>query len=271
MTFTRREADNWHREVPGARWFKADLHIHTIDDLSGDRAKVPDDVEFRRPVSEEAVRAYARKFLQSAAARDVRALGVTPHSPRVETEDETSAVWGIVEEWNTGVDDDGKLFREKIYAVFPGFEPSLKQGKRGLHLLFLFDPEIGRDSYMKAFDLAMSGVSPWRDGELQISSKSADEVFRELREFHGQECPVDPDGRRQWSYITLAPHIDSDKGLLGALNAQVLKNFPHNEMTGLELGDEKLPEDAVKNRDWLARWDGRKQSGVLPRQRRLLS
>ena len=251
MTFTRREADNWHREVPGARWFKADLHIHTIDDLSGDRAKVPDDVEFRRPVSEEAVRAYARKFLQSAAARDVRALGVTPHSPRVETEDETSAVWGIVEEWNTGVDDDGKLFREKIYAVFPGFEPSLKQGKRGLHLLFLFDPEIGRDSYMKAFDLAMSGVSPWRDGELQISSKSADEVFRELREFHGQECPVDPDGRRQWSYITLAPHIDSDKGLLGALNAQVLKNFPHNEMTGLELGDEKLPEDAVKNREWL--------------------
>ena len=251
MTFTRSAAQRWHLEVPGARWFKADLHIHTIDDLPGDRAKVPAGVEFRRPVSEEAVRAYARKFLQSAAARDVRVLGVTPHSPRVETEDETSAVWGIVEEWNTGVDDDGKLFREKIYAVFPGFEPSLKQGKRGLHLLFLFDPEIGRDSYMKAFDLAMSGVSPWRDGELQISSKSADEVFRELREFHGQVCPVDPDGRRQWSYITLAPHTDSDKGLFGALNAQVLKNFPHSEVTGLELGDEKLPEDAVRNREWL--------------------
>ncbi len=251
MAFKRQKADNWQREVPGARWFKADLHIHTIDDLPGNRAKVPEGVDGRRPVSEEALRAYARKFLQAAAARDIRVLGVTPHSPHVETSDETSAVWRIVEEWNSGVDDDSKLFREKIYAVFPGFEPSLKQGKRGLHLLFLFDPEIGRESYMKAFNLAMGGVSPWRNNELQISSKSADEVFRELREFHGQECPADKDGQRPWSYITLAPHVDNEKGLLGALNAQVLKNFPHNEIRSLELGDEKLPADAVNKREWL--------------------
>ena len=251
MTFARSEAGNWHREVPGARWFKADLHIHTIDDLAGGRAKFPDSVDGGRPVSEETLRAYARKFLQGAVSRDVRVLGVTPHSPRVETDDNASAVWRIVEEWNTGIDDDARPFREKIYAVFPGFEPALKQGKRGLHLLFLFDPEIGRDSYMKAFNLAMGGVSPWRGKELQISSNTADEVFRELREFHGQECPLDQDGRRQWSYIILAPHIDNDKGLLGALNAQVLKNFPHNEVTGLELSDEKLPEDTSKNRHWL--------------------
>ena len=100
MTFTRREADNWHREVPGARWFKADLHIHTIDDLPGDRAKVPDGVGFRRPASEEAVRAYARKFLNSAVERGVRVLGLTPHSPRIGTDAGTSAVWSIVEEWN---------------------------------------------------------------------------------------------------------------------------------------------------------------------------
>lgn len=252
MTFTRRVAENWHREVPGARWFKADLHIHTIDDLPGDRAKVPNGIDGLRLVSEEALSNYARIFLQNAAARDVQVIGVTPHSPRLETDDDTSAVWRIVEEWNTGVDDDGKLFRDKIYAVFPGFEPALKQGKRGLHLLFLFDPEIGRDSYLKAFNLAMGGVSPWRDKTLQISSKNADEVFRELREFHGQECPLDGDGQPQWSYISLAPHIDTDKGLLGELNAQVLKNFPHSEVTGLELGDDKLPEDTMKNRDWLA-------------------
>ena len=252
MTFTRSAAERWHLEVPGARWFKADLHIHTIDDLPGDRAKVPDGVDGRRPVSDEALSTYARKFLQSAAARDVHVMGVTPHSPRLENNDETSAVWRIVEEWNTGVDDDGKLFRDKIYAVFPGFEPALKQGKRGLHLLFLFDPEVGRDSYMKAFNLAMGGVSPWRNKELQISSKSADEVFRELREFHGQECPLDGDGQPLWDYISLAPHIDTEKGLLGELNAQVLRNFPHSEVTGLELGDQKLPEDTIKNRDWLA-------------------
>ncbi len=251
MTFTREGADNWHRQVPGARWFKTDLHIHTIDDLAGGRATVPDGVTFSRPVSQETLSDYARIFLQNAAARNVRVLGVTPHSPRVESDDNTCAVWRIVDEWNTGVDDDGKLFREKIYAVFPGFEAALKQGKQGLHLLYLFDPEIGRDSYLKAFNLAMGGVSPWREKQLQISRKTADEVFRELREFHSQECPLDKNERPQWSYITLAPHIDNEKGLLGALNAQVLKNFPHIEVTGLELGDGKLAHDTMKNREWL--------------------
>ena len=134
---------------------------------------------------------------------------------------------------------------------FPASEPSLKQGKRGLHLLFLFDPEIGRDGYMRAFNLAMGGVSPWREKELQISSKSADDIFRELREFHRQECPIDEEQRPKWSYIALAPHIDNEKGLLAALNAQVLKNFPLKEVTGLELGDGKLPDDAMKKREWL--------------------
>ena len=73
--------------------------------------------------------------------------------PRVGLSQETSAVWQIVEEWNSGIDDDGVPFREKVYAVFPGFEPSLKDGRSGLHLIFLFDPEIGRINYLKAFDL----------------------------------------------------------------------------------------------------------------------
>ncbi len=250
MTFTRREAKNWHQEVPGARWFKTDLHIHTIDDFSGGRAKLPAGIS-TLPESETELKAYARRFLQSAVERGIQVLGLTPHSPRVGADTGGSAVWTIVEEWNRGDDDDGIPFREKLYAVFPGFEPSLKQGRAGLHLLFLFDPEIGRSNYLKAFDLTMGGVAPWRNKELQISSKSADEVFRELREFHGLECSAGQDGRRQWSYITLAPHIENDKGLLGALNAQVLKNFSHEEVTGLELGDEKLPVDTLKNREWL--------------------
>ena len=69
--------------------------------------------------SAETISAYARRFLQSAAARGVQVLGVTPHSPRVGTAEETSAVWRIVEEWNSGVDDDDVPFREKVYAVFP--------------------------------------------------------------------------------------------------------------------------------------------------------
>ena len=41
MTFKRQSTDKWRDEVPGARWFKADLHVHTIDDNLGGRAKMP--------------------------------------------------------------------------------------------------------------------------------------------------------------------------------------------------------------------------------------
>ena len=254
MTFARQAVDNWHSQVPGARWFKADLHTHTMDDHRGRRAKMP--LAVTGPMeSAETISAYARRFLQSAAVQGVQALGVTPHSPRVGTAEETSAVWRIVEEWNSGVDDDDVPFREKIYSVFPGFEPLLNDGKNGLHLLFMFDPEIGRANYLKAFDLIMGGVAPWPDkpgNQLKMSSKSAKEAFHDLREFHRRECPKTQDGGFQWNYIALAPHIDQDKGLLKAQRAQVLESFPHDEIAGLELGDEKLPEDVLKNRPQLA-------------------
>ena len=183
MAFTRSDASGWHREVPGARWFKADLHIHTIDDHPGGRAKLPAGVNGPADAP-DTIAAYARGFLQSAVARQVRVLGITPHTVLVGETAETSAVWRIVEEWNGGSDDDGVPFREKIYAVFPGFEPSLKQGKSGLHLLFLFDPEIGRECYIRAFNLVMGSTpSPWCGNQFQLSSRSADEAFREPPRF----------------------------------------------------------------------------------------
>ena len=197
------------------------------------------------------IKAYARKFLQSAVERGVRVIGITPHSPRVGLSQETSAVWQIVEEWNSGIDDDRVPFREKVYAVFPGFEPSLKDGRSGLHLIFLFDPEIGRINYLKAFDLIMGGVSPWSNAQLTMSNRSAEEAFQHLREFQEREFPRTQDGSLQWSYIVLAPHLDNDKGLLGAKKAQVLQLFQHAEVAALELGDHKLPEDTIKNRSWL--------------------
>ena len=253
LEFKRQEAENWERRVPGARWFKADLHIHTIDDLPGDRVKMPPGLN-GDPQSCPVISHYARCFLQSAVEQGVQVLGVTPHSPGFGAAESTSAVWKIVEEWNNGTDDDGVPFREKVYAVFPGFEPSLKDGRSGLHMLFLFDPEIGFEKYLKAFDQVMGWVSPWPEkphNQLRMSSRTADEAFEHLREFQNRECPKAEDGSPQWSYLVLAPHIDREKGLLGAQKAQVLQLFQHGEVAGLELGDEKLPEDTYREREWL--------------------
>ena len=246
--FTRKQADYWHRDVPGARWFKTDLHVHTIDDLPGGRAKMPPGLP-GPAASDQAITAYARCFLKKAVEHNVRVIALTPHSPRIDAGRQISAAWRIVEEWNAGMDDDGTPFRDKVYAVFPGFEPSLHNGRSGLHLLFIFDPEIGREDYFKAFDLVMCGVSPWNDTDLQLSGRSADGAFDDLRNFHAQARHES--GSAHWSYLMLAPHVDNEKGLIGSQKAQVLQRFRHGEIAGLELGDEKLPEDTVRDRDWL--------------------
>ena len=116
MKFERFISENWHRDVPGARWFKADLHIHTVDDLPGGKAKFPNDVN-GPPDSEETIEAYAHRFLQSAVERNVRVLGLTPHSPIINRTTNLSAVWKIVDVWSNGVDTDGRPYREKIVIV----------------------------------------------------------------------------------------------------------------------------------------------------------
>ena len=41
MTFRRKPAENWHRQVPSDRRFKTDLHIHTMDRQLGGKACLP--------------------------------------------------------------------------------------------------------------------------------------------------------------------------------------------------------------------------------------
>ena len=248
MTLLRNPTTKWHRTVPGARWFKADLHVHTIDDFPGKRAKPP--VGMQLPDTPEKLREYARRFLQASIANGVQVLALTPHSPRLPLVSGSSGVWAIVNEWNDGHDDDDVPFREKIYAVFPGFEPSLKQGSRGLHLLFVFDPEIGAQKYFQVFDLIMSRGEVWNGSTLNISMQDSADAFDALRDFHNADIPRDrtqPD----WQYLVLAPHIESDKGLLSAQKAQVLEQFSHDEIAALELGDNMLPEDIIKKKKWL--------------------
>src|SRR5881396_3452951 len=149
-TFTRNVSAKWHEEVPGARWFKGDLHLHTLDDHPSANLKWPDGV-VGSPTDAAVHTAYARAFLRGAIAKGIEVLGLTPHAVKAGSTDDSCVVWRIIDVWNNHADDDGVPFREKLYAVFPGFEPNLIDGSDGLHLLFLFDPEIGRTNYLEAF------------------------------------------------------------------------------------------------------------------------
>jgi hypothetical protein len=143
-----------------------------------------------------------------------------------------------------GNDDDGVPFAEKIYAVFPGFEPSLADGSRGVHLLFLFDPSIGRDTYLRAFQTVMGGTVPWDGNTLRMSPRSAKDVFESLVHLRKEE-------KCRWDWMCIAPHaFDNAKGLF-ALKSQMLENFPHEYISALELGDNSLPENELINRPWM--------------------
>ncbi|MCY4165844.1 MAG: AAA family ATPase [Gammaproteobacteria bacterium] len=244
MSFERQPTDKWWREIPGARWFKTDLHVHTIDDIPGGRAKMPDGLS-DAPNTPKVLSAYARHFLRGVIASGVQVVGLTPHSPRVRTDTNTSAVWKIVEEWNSANDDDGIPFREKIFAVFPGFEPNVNDGANGVHILFLFDPEIGRDRYLRLFDAIMDGRAPWAHAKLQLTRRKAEEVFDALE--HGRSESQSTDDV-PWGYIALAPHFQTPQGLFGTIRREVLERFPCDRLAGYELGDNKLAEDLEENK-----------------------
>lgn len=238
MTFERQPAPRWHREVPGSRWFKSDLHVHTIDDLPGRRATIPPGV-VGEPTDPNTLREYAKSFLRGAVRAGVQVLGLTPHATKVGDGPATSAVWQIVEAWNTGTDEDGVPFREKVYAVFPGFEPNVNDGASGVHLLFLFDPEIGRDGYLRLFEAVMDGRSPWVDGQLRLTSRNAEAVCKTIDDRRSER----KSSGKPWDYLVLAPHFQNDRGLLSEVKRQVLETFPCHRLAGYELGDEKLPKD----------------------------
>ena len=235
--FGRNAAGGWQEEVPGARWFKADLHLHTIDDHPGGKAKLPEGMD-GEPADPELQKEYARRFLQRLVESGVQVAGLTPHSPRAGEGPESSAVWRIVDEWNSGEDEDGIPFREKVYAVFPGFEINANDGRKGVHLLVLFDPEIGRDRHLRLFDALMDGVAPWDRGSLRMTRNNAEDLIRTLDGNASGDTTEE-----QAEFLVLGAHLMDTHGVHGEMGSQVLATFPLERLAGIGLPQGKLPED----------------------------
>lgn len=249
MSFVRRQAKNWRRDVPGARWFKADLHIHTIDDATGGQVHVPDGTDAASPSSED-LAAYARQFLDAAIENGVQVLGVTPHCPRPASSSNLSATWQIVEEWSSGVSDDGTPYHEQIFAVFPGFKPRLSDGRGDLDLILLFDPEIGRDRFLQLFDLTMHGRTAWNGDSPAATQLGPEDVFGLLRDNRQQDQDALDDGT--WDFLVLAPNVFSETGLLGTPSEHVERgDFDVRDLAALELPKNSLEDEALQGKPWV--------------------
>lgn len=153
--------ERWHMEVPGTRYLRADLHLHTIDDPN---VRLPDALQGQRDAPETQER-YACRFLDASVEQGIEVLGLTPHAGYLTPG--SSAVWAIMDLWQTGVNADGRSYRDLIYAVYPGFEPSFGQSPNAIHLIFLFDPSIGAGRYQQVFSSVMDGRDAY-DGSKRL-------------------------------------------------------------------------------------------------------
>lgn len=245
--FTRTNVTKWHDEVPGTRWFRADLHLHTLDDALGGNITwqaPPGLPKSDDPTDAATQAAYVRCFLQAAVGAGIDVLGLTPHSAHVPGSTGISVVWDIVDAWQNASDDDGTPFREKIYAVFPGFEPSASDGKGGIHLLVLFDPEIGKDRYLRAFSAVTGGLDVWHGGEHQTSPTDTDTLLGKLNDLKLREGTG-------WDFLCVAPHAFGDKGVVQSLKGSIGKYFAHGGIAALELKDNQVPQDALDAHEYL--------------------
>ncbi|MCF7983968.1 MAG: AAA family ATPase [Thiohalocapsa sp.] len=225
--------ERWHDEVPGTRWFRADLHLHTLDDPY---VALPTGIEGERG-DPDVLRAYAERFLDAAIAQGIEVLGLTPHAACIKAG--ISAAWTIVEIWETGhQESSGRTYRDLIYAVYPGFEPNFADGNSGIHLIFLFDPTVGKERYLNAFSAIMGG-RPAHDGKnLNWTQKDPKDAFKDLD---------DPKGVGKDNYLVVAAHPLQPNGLLSR-PGHYIADLAGGHIHATELRrDKTLEEDLAAN------------------------
>lgn len=226
-------SEHWHDEVPGTRWLRADLHLHTLDDPY---VALPSGVVGERD-DPDVLRAYAERFLDAAVAQGIEVLGLTPHAACVKAG--ISATWTIVETWESGRQaSSGKGYRDLIYAVYPGFEPSFADGNSGIHLIFLFDPTVGKEKYLNAFGAIMGGRPAYDGKTLNQTLKTPKEAFAALD---------DRLSIGKGNYLVIAPHPLQQNGLLSRPGQYIL-DLAGGHIQAAELRrDKTLGEDRSAN------------------------
>lgn len=225
--------ERWHDEVPGTRWFRADLHLHTLDDPY---IALPPGIEGGRD-DPAVLRAYAERFLDAAVAQGIEVLGLTPHAACIKAS--VSAAWTIVETWESGHQaSSGTAYRDLIYAVYPGFEPSFADGNSGIHLIFLFDPTAGKEGYLNAYSAIMGGRQAYNGTRLNCTQKDPKGAFKELD---------DPKGIGKGKYLVVAAHPLQPSGLLSR-SGDFITDLAGGHIHAAELRrDKTLREDLDDN------------------------
>ena len=172
-----------------------------------------------------------------AVAQGIEILGLTPHAACIKAG--ISTAWTIVDTWENGNQaSSGRAYRDLIYAVYPGFEPSFADGNNGIHIIFLFDPTVGKERYLNAFSAIMDGRPAYDGKNLNQTLKAPKEAFAGLDD----RLSIGKD-----NYLVIAPHPLQPSGLLSR-PGHYIADLAGGHIHGAELRrDKTLGEDLADN------------------------
>ncbi len=184
MTDKNSEFTQVLKKSNGARFYWADLHIHT-----------PVWHGFRRPsgtnlADESSKKEFAKKYIQQAKEKDITILGITEHN---------DVSW---------VDYIREAAEESEIKVFPGFEITTQSGADGIHILCLFNPGTTRDTLdglLSSFGL-LPGPRFYPDKSPKAVKEDMKEVIEAVKKQGG---------------ICIAAHMSGDNGLLSKSEGQI--------------------------------------------------
>ncbi len=160
----------------GSEWIRIDLHLHTKTDS-----------KFKYNGDD-----FAKDYINALKKANIKIAGITNHNKF------------DLDEFLELKEEGGK---EGIWFL-PGIELEISEGKRGIHILIIFDPNdlkndngFINDFITRQFDLAT-----------KQPNKTLEQVLKDLQAL-------------QKNYILIFAHVDNDKGFLKELNPANYSNW----------------------------------------------
>lgn len=184
----------------GATYRRADLQVHTPVD---GRFKADAGQDLRVPAIR---RRFAEAFVREAKEKGITVLGITEHN---------DVSW---------VDELREAARPEGIVIFPGVEINTFSGKRGIHLLAIFDPSTASKKIDEVITLLMDGGERFKSGDPLAAKKDFEECLQILNK-HGAVC--------------IAPHAVGNKnGLLEGMAGQIAAScFRHPGLHAVDIPD----------------------------------
>jgi chromosome segregation protein len=174
----------------GSRWLRADFHLHTESD--GQFLAVPEGVSFKK------------RWVGRLEEKDIR-LGIVANHNKF-----------ILDEYKTL----RKEARKKGICILPGVELCVQGGKRGVHVLIVFDPESwvfnreNTDFINRFLDNAFSHVAN-RETDDAACDWTLSQALKKLEDHRNH---------RRDSFVVLV-HVDDDKGVFKELGSGLRSHF----------------------------------------------